>query len=149
MSKPLSKLIPDLKKKVKNLNCLIEYGHYNEDGSADSNIALATKALYMDKGTVYPTGEVRIPARPFHEYSILYVHDNFKKDLSNVLSNLIHGDQEQAKVDIGNYLVSVVQDTIENETYAPLADETVRKKGHDLPLLDTYELFDKVNFKIK
>ena len=126
----------------------VSYGWTEESANYSDGIDIITVAA------VQHFGSDRVPARPILTTSF----ERNAEDLS-VLSATVNdaviesgiNDIEPALRSIGQFAQSQLQRdfTRASQDFAPLADSTIARKGHDTPLIETGHLRDQVRFKVE
>jgi hypothetical protein len=89
-----------------------------------------------------------IPSRPFFRNMIAEYGDQFPATLAALLKASEY-DVRHAMEVVGEEAVNLLQESIRKGDFAPLAPATVRRKGHDTPLIDTQLMIDSVKYKIE
>ena len=83
-------------------------------------------------------GTSTIPARPFFKQS----YENHRDELQNICAraakSVISGGPADKALDmIGVFTTGLVQEEILNGNFAPNSPSTIKRKGSDVPLIDT------------
>ena len=117
--------------------------HTSEDGKKADMVDIAA---YNEFGT--STG---IPARPFLKNSIESYQDEIKQDMEACVTMVLDGaDPVSALNRLGAAHVGRVQRSIDEGSYEPNAESTIRRKhGKDKPLIDTGQMRQSVHFVVK
>lgn len=115
---------------------------------ADANVS--TVAAWMEYGTTDSDGKPKVPARPALQTTFANNDRKFKKVTSKAVSDIIDGrnDVKDAITGLGNFALRTLRKTMDqSRTWAtPLAESTVKHKGHDQPLLDSGTMRDKASW---
>lgn len=105
---------------------------------------------YVDIATWNEYGTRRIPARPFVRIAS---DDNRKKWGSlagDCVGKVIDGKKPNVGKTMGEQMKKDIQKVFGDKSkLAPNAPSTVRKKGHDKPLIDTGKLKSVVNYRVE
>ena len=91
-------------------------------------------------------GTSTIPARPFFKQS----YENHRDELQNICAraakSVISGGPADKALDmIGAFTTGLVQEEILNGNFAPNAPSTIKRKGSDVPLIDTGEMRQSIH----
>ena len=115
------------------------------NGSANG-ISVQDYAIFNEYGTS------RIPARPFFRLSVgtPNVQNEIKEYMKQQVEQIIQGGMsaQQAYENLGTFVVQKIKKTIASGNFAALNPQTVKKKGHSKPLMDTHSLYESINFEI-
>mgnify|MGYP000941156526 FL=1 len=115
------------------------------NGSANG-ISVQDYAIFNEYGTS------RIPARPFFRLSVgtANAQNEIKKYMKQQVEQIIQGgiSAQQAYENLGTFVVQKIKKTIASGNFAALNPQTVKKKGHSKPLMDTHSLYESINFEI-
>ena len=131
-----------------------EATHPNTDG-----VKVAQVAAWMEFGTpgsddrAYDVVRSMVPSRPFLRTTFLRHREAIKAKLKDAIRDLITGKATLASAqdEIGKYVVGLVQDTIDDSrSWAePLAPETIERKGHDQPLVESGTMRDAASYAVR
>ena len=55
---------------------------------------------------------------------------------------------QQAYENLGTFVVQKIKKTIASGNFAALNPQTIKKKGHSKPLMDTRSLYNSINYEI-
>ena len=55
---------------------------------------------------------------------------------------------QQAYENLGTFVVQKIKKTIANGNFATLNPQTIKKKGHSKPLMDTHSLYESIDYEI-
>lgn len=117
----------------------IQQRETNEDG-----VDLVDIAMFNELGTVH------IPSRPFLRDSVDANGDQINNFLQSMKKELLKGGSaEDVLKKIGVFQKGLVQEQIVKGDFAPNSEETVRRKGSDIPLVDTGRMRQSVNYVIQ
>lgn len=115
------------------------------NGSANG-ISVQDYAIFNEYGTS------RIPARPFFRLSVgtANAQNEIKEYMKQQVEQIIQGGMsaQQAYENLGTFIVQKIKKTIASGNFAALNPQTVKKKGHSKPLMDTHSLYESINFEI-
>ncbi len=101
---------------------------------------MAMIAAYQEFGTS------NIPSRPFIRNTINNNIDNIRAYSKRLGKKVIEGEmtpREEAEI-IGEYICKLIKKEITTGDFAPLAESTINKKGHDQPLIDRRQMINSV-----
>lgn len=94
----------------------------------------------------YGTDDGHIPARPYLRMTLELSRDPIRELLRGAVSDVVDARHSPAAAmaEVGRGLVVEIRKTIDRASSwaVPLAPITVKLKGHDRPLVDTFELRD-------
>ena len=116
-------------------------------GNGSTNgISVQDYAIFNEYGTS------RIPARPFFRLSVgtANAQNEIKEYMKQQVEQIIQGGMsaQQAYENLGTFVVQKIKKTIASGNFAALNPQTVKKKGHSKPLMDTHSLYESINFEI-
>lgn len=115
------------------------------NGSANG-ISVQDYAIFNEYGTS------RIPARPFFRLSVgtANAQNEIKEYMKQQVEQIIQGGMsaQQAYENLGTFIVQKIKKTIASGNFAALNPQTVKKKGHSKPLMDTHTLYESINYEI-
>ena len=115
------------------------------NGSANG-ISVQDYAIFNEYGTS------RIPARPFFRLSVgtANAQNEIKEYMKQQVEQIIQGgiSAQQAYENLGTFVVQKIKKTIASGNFAALNPQTVKKKGHSKPLMDTHSLFHSIDYEI-
>lgn len=101
------------------------------------------------KAAINEYGTDTIPARPFMRQTIENHVDELTKYCQSMAKSVKNrGSADEVLQGIGEHLVKMVRDEIENGEFEPNAPSTIRRKGSDKPLIDTGQMKDAVRYFI-
>lgn len=109
-----------------------------------SKADLVEIALYNELGTS------TIPSRPFLAQTVQMHEEEIKEMAATEVSQALRGekDSQQAFEVIGEDVRKKVQNRIDEGQFVPNAPSTIRRKGHDHPLIDTGTMRDSISYTI-
>lgn len=106
----------------------------------------------VDYATFNEFGTATIPARPFMRKTADDSRQTLPAFTSGLISNLISGGTTPLRIQyaLGAWYQTRIRMTIQSAPgwAAPNAPSTVAMKGHSSPLLDSYALFNSINYKL-
>lgn len=103
----------------------------------------AKKAMWNEYGT-----SRGIPARPFLRNTLYENSGKFAQFATPFLSDIINGGSVNALVaGLGEFMQSSIRQTIAAGNFAPLAPETIARKGHSHPLIDTGDMYASIDWR--
>lgn len=115
------------------------------NGSANG-ISVQDYAIFNEYGTS------RIPARPFFRLSVgtANAQNEIKEYMKQQVEQIIQGGMsaQQAYENLGTFVVQKIKKTIASGNFAALNPQTIKKKGHSKPLMDTHSLYNSINYEI-
>lgn len=115
------------------------------NGSANG-ISVQDYAIFNEYGTS------RMPARPFFRLSVgtANAQNEIKEYMKQQVEQIIQGgiSAQQAYENLGTFVVQKIKKTIASGNFAALNPQTIKKKGHSKPLIDTHSLYESINFEI-
>lgn len=116
-------------------------------GNGSTNgISVQDYAIFNEYGTS------RMPARPFFRLSVgtANAQNEIKEYMKQQVEQIIQGGMsaQQAYENLGTFVVQKIKKTIASGNFAALNPQTVKKKGHSKPLIDTHSLYESINFEI-
>lgn len=120
-------------------------GMLRDSGKAENG------ASYVDIATWNEYGTRRIPSRPFIRISADTNRQTWTKMAQQCVNGVIDGDspRDAAQV-IGHRMVEDIRKVFGDKSkLAPNAPSTIKKKGHDKPLIDTGKLKATVNYRVE
>ena len=140
----------------KQLNLLAKWKlvvQFNEDNTEANGVKVELIAMWLEYGS--ESFNVHYPARPFWrsaiDSNIQRIMNRFKFNANQVAL----GKMEARKCfdDIGKQVVEYIKKSIEQGSYAPLAESTIKarqKKGSGTkPLIDTRTMLNSLEYVVK
>ena len=137
-----------LKNVVRVKGRAVEVGFPNED-EMHRNAGMTVKelALTHEFGTI----DGRIPARPFIQPTMHKNRFDYRRMMFKSAKDLTLGrkDVDVALKEIGERAVDDMRLTILEGNFTPLAESTIAKKGHSHPLIESDQMYDAIDYKVK
>lgn len=122
----------------------VRIGFQHGEASEDNGTDICDIAAWNELGTEH------IPSRPFLRKSVDENEGKINQFLQAEVQSLANGKTAEALLnEIGNFQKSLVQEKITEGTFAPNAEQTIRRKGSSKPLIDTGRMRQSVNYVIK
>lgn len=156
--------IDDLKKTLERLKReQITIGHQGPSGDAPhpgaDGASVAQVAKWMEYGTPgsdderYDMPRAHVPSRPMLRITYERNRDRFREALRTGLADIVdrRGALEPAQDRIGGVMVDALREMIlDAKGWAePLAASTVKRKGHDDPLIESGTLYDRASWAVR
>jgi hypothetical protein len=114
--------------------------HPNADGMLISEIAL-----------IQEFGTARIPERPF--IRMTWRENNYyRREIQEALKKALRSARWTHKTHllvVGKKAASDMKAMILEGEFTPLAESTVRRKGHDQPLIETWAMYNAITAKVE
>jgi hypothetical protein len=145
----------------------------NRPASDNSRINIGQQAVIMEEGRtirypngarirlenrsgeiryliIRPGGTITIPSRPFWTRSIKNIEKGIRKLLQTQFKLLVinKNSTENILKQIGIFCKEEVKSSITNESYEPLSELQIWKKGNSKELIDTSNMLNAVDYKI-
>lgn len=141
-------LTPEGKRFMKELQELAkleaQIGIHRGDNVDENGTDYADIAAWNEFGTTH------IPSRPFLKQSVDNNIDEINQLLMELKQMFMNGTSaKQILKEIGETQKALIKVEITDGSFEPNAKSTVKKKGSDKPLIDTGQLLQSVNYKIK
>lgn len=104
----------------------------------------------LEVATIHEFGTSTIPERSFIRAYFDENQTRIRKMMTALMGSVIEGKRtkEQVLEILGQKLVGEIQARIAARIPPPLAPETVRRKGSDVPLIDTGQLRSSITYKV-
>lgn len=98
----------------------------------------------------YSEFNVHFPARSFFRRFLIEQKTVIKKEMKNAIKKVYEGKLTAigAAKTIGEFLKRGIRQVILLGDFKPLAEYTVRKKGHSKPLIDTKTMYDSIGYEV-
>ena len=101
------------------------------------------KAMWQEYGT-----SRGIPARPFLRNTLYEKGPQWPDFIApQILDSILNGSGANITNLLGQKMVDDIRATIDAGNFAPLSPETIKRKGHAKPLIDTGEMYGAITFK--
>ena len=129
----------------------IKAGVLSSAGTEQNGIPIAQVAKWNEYGTPStPKRPWSVPARPFMAISC-DEHKGWKTETDKGVDRIYGGSEVMSQLNgIGQVMKKDIKDIIgQREKFKPLAQSTIRKKGHDIPLIDSGAMLDSIDFEVK
>jgi hypothetical protein len=123
----------------------VNAGILRDAGNAKNGVPLTDVAFYNEYGTK------KIPSRPFVRIASDENAGAWAKEAANGVGGIIDRSIKWQKCCemVGKKMVPDIQKIFGDKSkLAPNAPATVRRKGHDLPLIDTGLMRSRVNYRV-
>lgn len=122
----------------------------------DVDVGIFADSVYPDGNTVASIalqneyGTSTIPARPFMKQTLDNRSDNIEKAIEGLLNSATGSTSaDDLLSEFGGKMAEAMQEEILYGSFAPNAPSTVARKGHNLPLVDTEQMWDSVTYKVR
>ena len=113
---------------------------------SNNGVSIQEYAIYNEYGTS------RIPKRPFFRLSVgtANAQNEIKEYMKSQVEQIIQGGMtgQQAYENLGTFVVQKIKKTIAKGNFATLNPQTIKKKGHSKPLMDTHSLYESIDYEI-
>lgn len=123
----------------------VKVGVLGNGGSG--SVSVQEYAIFNEYGT-----SRGIPPRPFFRLSVgtANAQKNIKTKARQLILQVVNGEisGEEFYNQMGTYLVKKIKRTIMSGNFATLNPQTIKKKGHSKPLIDTHSLYNSINYEI-
>ena len=119
-------------------------------GKGKKGVEIAYYASCNEYGT-YGSGSEwqRIPARPFMA-TTADEQKMWKTPVTKAINRIFSGGEVITELnDVGEKMKTDIKKNIGTHKFKPLASSTVKKKGHDIQLIDSGALLDSIDFEVK
>lgn len=135
------------KKRVRNLQNLnnksVKAGVLQNSGTEDNGTKIVDVAIYNEFGTS------RIPSRPFVRIASEKNQQTWANEAEKVVDKIVAGYDANFS-SLGDRMVENIKDVIgDKNLLVPNAPSTIRRKGHDKPLIDTGKLKASIDFEVE
>lgn len=101
------------------------------------------------RGAFHEFGTRNIPQRSFLRAWFDANRAKISSDLKTVARQVVRGASRDALLKaLGEEYATAIQDRILAHIPPPLADSTVKRKGHTTPLVDTGELLSAIHYRL-
>lgn len=128
----------------------VKAGVLESAGNGKNGVSIAFYASCNEYGT-YGSGSEwqRIPPRPFMAITA-YEKKMWRTSVKRCVENVFDGaDARSELIALGNEMKKDIKNNIGQNKYTPLAPSTIAKKGHNIPLMDSGDLYDAIDFEVK
>lgn len=107
-------------------------------------VDLCEIAAYNELGTVH------IPSRPFIRDSVDNHMDEISANIAEWCRKIVRGEMQahEMMMNIGMMQKGLIQQSIAEGGFEPNSPETIRRKGSDMPLVDSGQMRQSVNYLI-
>ena len=112
-------------------------------GKGKKGVPIAEYATYNEYGTK------KIPSRPFMATSA-DENKGWSTSVKNAVKGIIDGAEVISQMNtVGEKMKTDIKKNIGTYRFKPLKPATVKKKGHDIQLIDSGALYDAIDFEVK
>ena len=112
-------------------------------GNGKKGVPIAEYATYNEYGTK------KIPSRPFMATSA-DENKGWSTSVKNAVKGIIDGAEVISQMNtVGEKMKTDIKKNIGTYRFKPLKPATVKKKGHDIQLIDSGALYDAIDFEVK
>lgn len=122
----------------------------------DVDVGIFAESVYPDGNTVASIavqneyGTSTIPARPFMKQTLDNRSDVMEQAAGELLDGVAGKKNSEDVLDaFGEKMAEAMQEEILYGSFAPNAPRTIARKGHNLPLVDTEQMWDSVTYKVR
>jgi hypothetical protein len=112
-----------------------------------SGVSVGEVAIWNE----YGVPSHNIPSRPFLQTSEPMIGDMFNDTMAAAIPSIMDGRVSVAEIlsECGEGGVEIVKEVIVSGQFAANSPATVAKKGSDVPLVDTGELYESVSYTLR
>ena len=112
-------------------------------GNGKKGVPIAEYATYNEYGTE------KIPSRPFMATSA-DENKGWNAPVKRAISGIIDGAEVISQMNtVGEKMKTDIKKNIGTYRFKPLKPATVKKKGHDIQLIDSGDLYDAIDYEVK
>ena len=112
-------------------------------GNGKKGVPISEYATYNEYGTE------KIPSRPFMATSA-DENKGWSTSVKNAVKGIIDGAEVISQMNtVGEKMKTDIKKNIGTYRFKPLKPATVKKKGHDIQLIDSGDLYDAIDFEVK
>ena len=112
-------------------------------GNGKKGVPIAEYATFNEYGTK------KIPSRPFMATSA-DENKGWSTSVKNAVKGIIDGAEVISQMNtVGEKMKTDIKKNIGTYRFKPLKPATVKKKGHDIQLIDSGDLYDAIDFEVK
>ena len=112
-------------------------------GNGKKGVPIAEYATYNEYGTE------KIPSRPFMATSA-DENKGWSTSVKNAVKGIIDGAEVISQMNtVGEKMKTDIKKNIGTYRFKPLKPATVKKKGHDIQLIDSGDLYDAIDYEVK
>lgn len=97
----------------------------------------------------YGTDDGKIPSRPFMATSA-DENKGWSTSVKNAVKGIIDGAEVISQMNtVGEKMKTDIKKNVGTYRFKPLKPATVKKKGHDIQLIDSGDLYDAIDYEVK
>ena len=112
-------------------------------GNGKKGVPISEYATYNEYGTE------KIPSRPFMATSA-DENKGWSTSVKNAVKGIIDGAEVISQMNtVGEKMKTDIKKNIGTYRFKPLKPATVKKKGHDIQLIDSGDLYDAIDYEVK
>ena len=112
-------------------------------GNGKKGVPIAEYATHNEYGTE------KIPSRPFMATSA-DENKGWNAPVKRAISGIIDGAEVISELNtVGKKMKDDIKKNVGTHRFKPLKPSTVKKKGHDIQLIDSGALYDAIDFEVK
>ncbi len=135
LANKLKKMIDDSKKELRV--GFLEGSYYPDSDKTTAEVAALNEY-----------GHEEVPPRPFMKQTIDANNKKWMEIFEKKLKDFDYNIEKTLNF-LGLIAMGNVKETILKGNFAPLSAETIKKKGHSKPLIDTTHMLNSVEYEIK
>ena len=112
-------------------------------GNGEKGTPIAEYATYNEYGTE------KITSRPFMATSA-DENKGWNAPVKRAVGDIIDGAEVISELNtVGKKMKDDIKKNVGTHRFKPLKPATVKKKGHDIQLIDSWDLYDAIDFEVK
>lgn len=136
-----------LKSRAKSMVCRVELGYFDNKKHLSSKRPITVRQV----ASFHEFGTSRMPKRAFIRPALQQNRNKYVKIVGKQITPVLLGRQSVngVWVLVGKEAVNDIQNYIVAGNFTPLSHRTAKRKGTRVPLIESGQMYDDVDYKVK
>lgn len=138
-------MLAKVKNNAKRLSCTVQIGYFDNKQHENSKRAITVRQI----ATFHEFGTKRMPKRAFIRPALNKNKIGYLAIIAKHITPILLGKEHNLGVKIGTKAVKDIQDYILQGNFTPIRPITAKRKGTTIPLIETRQMYDDIDYRIK